>query len=238
MSERRETEALRGVPARGRLLGLVALPISLLLAIWADEVAQLAFQRQACGEECVDQIAPPLVYYALGVWPAFLSLLLNRTLSAANLQRDILWTTVITVALTIVLDVILLGPMDQAGLALAATLGVFANAAMLLWRMRRHFPAVGLRRRHGRAPGTAAGGRRGRRGRRAPPRPRPAHDRPGLACRWRRWWPPSRRRARRRGRRSPTPGGAGARRGPGRPPVAPGGRRRRGSRLPPCRPPS
>jgi putative peptidoglycan lipid II flippase len=146
MSERRETEALAAFRRVAGLLGLVALPISLLLAIWADEVAQVAFQRQACGEECVAQIAPPLVYYALGVWPAFLSLLLNRTLSAANLQRDILWTTVITVVLTIVLDVILLGPMEQAGLALAATLGVFANAAMLLWRMRRHFPAVGLRR--------------------------------------------------------------------------------------------
>ena len=34
--------------------------------IYADEVAQLAFQRQACGERCVAQISPPLVYYALG----------------------------------------------------------------------------------------------------------------------------------------------------------------------------
>jgi putative peptidoglycan lipid II flippase len=144
MSERREAEALAAFRRVAGLLGLVAFPVSLLLAIWADEVAQLAFQRQACGAECVSQIAPPLVYYALGLWPAFLSLLLNRTLSAANLQRDILWTTVVTVVLTIVLDVILLGPMDQAGLALAATLGVFANAAMLLARMRRHFPALPL----------------------------------------------------------------------------------------------
>jgi putative peptidoglycan lipid II flippase len=146
MSERREDEALAAFRRVAGLLGLVALPISLLLAIWADEVAQLAFQRQACGEECVAQIAPPLVWYALGIWPAFLSLLLNRTLSAANLQHEILWTTVATVVLTIVLDVILLGPMEQAGLALAATLGVFANAVLLLARMRRRFPALPLRR--------------------------------------------------------------------------------------------
>jgi putative peptidoglycan lipid II flippase len=93
----------------------------------------------------VAEIAPPLVWYALGIWPAFLSLLLNRTLSAANLQRDILWTTVVTVVLTIALDIALLGPMEQAGLALAATLGVFANAAMLLARMKRHFPSLDLR---------------------------------------------------------------------------------------------
>jgi putative peptidoglycan lipid II flippase len=145
MSERREAEALAAFRRVAGLLGLLALPMSLLLAIWADEVAQLAFQREACGEECVAQIAPPLVWYALGIWPAFLSLLLNRTLSAGNWQRDILWTTIVTVVLTIVLDVILLGPLEQEGLALAATLGVFANAAMLLSRMRRHFPALSLR---------------------------------------------------------------------------------------------
>ena len=145
MSERREEEALAAFRRVAGLLGLVAFPMSLLLAIWADEVAQLAFQRQACGESCVAQIAPPLVWYALGIWPAFLSLLLNRTLSAANFQRDILWTTVVTVVLTIVLDLILLGPMAQAGLALAATIGVFANAAMLLERLRRHFPRLRLR---------------------------------------------------------------------------------------------
>jgi putative peptidoglycan lipid II flippase len=145
MSERREGEALTAFRRVAGLLGLLAFPISLLMAVWADELAQLAFQRQACDEACVDQIAPPLLWYALGLWPAFLSLLLNRTLSAANLQRDILWTTVVTVVLTIVLDVILLGPMEQAGLALAATLGVFANASMLLWRMRRHFPSIDLR---------------------------------------------------------------------------------------------
>src|SRR4029453_11521810 len=51
---------------------------------------------------------------------------------------------VVTVVLTIALDLALLGPMEQAGLALAATLGVFANAAMLLARARRHFPSVHL----------------------------------------------------------------------------------------------
>ena len=54
--------------------------------------------------------------------------------------------------------------MEQAGLALAATLGVFANAAMLLARMRRRFPALPLAAL-ARAPGPPA------RGRGAPARP-------------------------------------------------------------------
>ena len=145
VSEGREGDALRAFRRVAGLLGLMAIPLMLLMAIYADEIAQLAFQRGKCEESCVAQIDPPLVWYALGLWPAFGSLLLNRTLSAANKQRDILWTTVATVAITIILDVILFGPMEQAGLALAATIGVYANALMLLARMRRHFPAVPMR---------------------------------------------------------------------------------------------
>ena len=129
VSEGREDDALRSFRRVAGLLGLMAIPLMLLMAIYADEIAQLAFQRgRSATWYCVDQIDPPLVWYALGLWPAFGSLLLNRTLSAANRQRDILWTTVVTVAITILLDVILLGPMEQAGLALAATIGVYANA--------------------------------------------------------------------------------------------------------------
>jgi putative peptidoglycan lipid II flippase len=145
MSERREAEALDAFRRVAGLLGLVAMPIMLLLAIYADEVTQIAFQRGQCGEACVDETAGPLTFYALALWPAFLSLLVNRTLSAANRQSAILWTTAVTVGLTIVLDVILLGPMEQSGLALASTIGVYANVAMLLTLLRHHFPALSLR---------------------------------------------------------------------------------------------
>lgn len=145
VAEDREHEALRAFRRVLGLLGLLSIPMMVLMAVYANEIAQVAFQRGKCGEQCVDEIAPPLVFYAFALWPAFASLLLNRTLSAGNRQRAILWTTVATVTITIVLDVILLGPMEQAGLALAATLGVYANAAMLMARMKAHFPAVPVR---------------------------------------------------------------------------------------------
>lgn len=145
VSENREEDALRVFRRVLGLLGLLSIPMMALLAVYADELAQLAFQRRKCGVECVDQIAPPLQFYAFALWPAFTSLLLNRTLSAANRQAAILWTTVATVGITIVLDIILLGPMEQSGLALASTIGVYANAMMLLVQMRSHFPAVGVR---------------------------------------------------------------------------------------------
>ena len=99
------------------------------------------------------ETSAPLLYYALGLWPAFLSLLLNRTLSAGNHQRGIFWTTVATVALTIGLDLILLGPMEQSGLALASTIGVYAERADAARAPAAPLPALsllGLARRQGR----------------------------------------------------------------------------------------
>ncbi len=153
VSEERETEALAAFRRVAGLLGLVAIPMMVLMAVYSHEVAQLAFQRGKCGPGCVDQIGPPLLYYALGLWPAFGALLLNRTLSAARRQPFILSATVVTVALTIGLDILLLGPMEQSGLALASTLGVYASAIMLLGGLRRTFPSlsvVALGRRQGR----------------------------------------------------------------------------------------
>jgi peptidoglycan biosynthesis protein MviN/MurJ (putative lipid II flippase) len=53
--------------------------------------------------------------------------------------------TVVTVVLTIVLDIILLGPMEQAGLALASAIAVTVNTLMTLWFLRRRFPSLSLR---------------------------------------------------------------------------------------------
>jgi len=144
VSESREDDALRVFRRVLGLLGLLSIPMMAFMAVYADEIAQLAFQRRKCQEACVDQIAPPLQFYAFALWPAFTSLLLNRTLSAANRQAAILWTTIATVGITIVLDIVLLGPMEQSGLALASTIGVYANAMMLLVQMRAHFPSVGV----------------------------------------------------------------------------------------------
>ena len=144
VSEGREKEALGAFRRVAGLLALVSIPMTVFLAIYAQETAQLAFGRGKCGPGCVDEIGAPLSFYALCLWPAFTAALLNRTLSAANRQRDILWTTIITVVLTIGFDIILLGPMEQSGLALASTIGVYTNALTMLYCLRRHFPSLSL----------------------------------------------------------------------------------------------
>ena len=76
----------------------------------------------------------------------FIGYLLNRALSAVSGFRDILVATVVAVVLTIALDLALLGPMDQAGLALASGIAVYVNTGLTLLYLRRRYPELSLRR--------------------------------------------------------------------------------------------
>ena len=145
MAERREGEALRAFDRAAGLLALVALPVSAFFALYATEITRLAFQRGQFTAESVTQTAGPLVFYALAVWGNFIGYLVNRTLSAANRARDIMVATVVAVVLTIGLDLALLGPMEQSGLALASGIAVYVNTALTLVYLRRQFPSFSLR---------------------------------------------------------------------------------------------
>jgi putative peptidoglycan lipid II flippase len=146
MAERREDAALAAFRRAAGILALVSIPLSIFMALYATEITQLAFKRGQFTQESVNETAGPLVWYALAVWGNFLGYLLNRSLSAANRARDIMVATVVTVALTIGLDLAFLGPLEQSGLALASAIAVYANTAITLLYLRRHLPGLSLRR--------------------------------------------------------------------------------------------
>lgn len=122
------------------VMGLVSLPMSALLLAYPREIARIMFGGSNCGPGCVTDIAGPLRYYAIGTWAAFIGYLLNRSLSALNRPRDILGATVVTVVLTVALDVALIGPMGIAGLALATSVGVVVNTIVTWFMLTRRMP--------------------------------------------------------------------------------------------------
>ena len=104
------------------------------IAMGSTEIAQVAFGRGKCNSDCVSQIASPLAFYGVAVWGNFIGYLLNRSLSAANRAREIMIATIISVVLTIALDLVFLGPLQQAGLAelLGAVEVLLGELAVLL----------------------------------------------------------------------------------------------------------
>jgi putative peptidoglycan lipid II flippase len=129
-AEGRRRETVSAFSRAAGILGLVSVPVSAFLMIYPTEVSRVMFGGSRCGAACVADIAGPLRWYAVAIWAAFIGYLLNRSLSAAGQPRRIMVATVITVVVTIVLDLILLGPMGHSGLALATAVGVLLNTVI------------------------------------------------------------------------------------------------------------
>ncbi len=144
-AESRRSEGVDAFRRSAGILALVSIPLSILMAIGATEIAQVAFGRGKCDAGCVAEISAPLVFYGIAVWGNFIGYLLNRTLSAGNHAREIMVATIITVVITIGLDLLFLGPLEQAGLALASAIAVYVNTAITLWFLRRRTPELSLR---------------------------------------------------------------------------------------------
>jgi putative peptidoglycan lipid II flippase len=144
MAERRGADAQRAFERAAGLLALVAIPMSVFIALYAREVAEIAFGHGHCGARCSGDIGAPLAFYGIGVWGNFIGYLLNRALSAANRFADVVVATIIAVALTIGLDLALIGPLGVAGLALASAIGVYVNVVITLLYLRRQLPALSL----------------------------------------------------------------------------------------------
>jgi len=144
VAQRRDDEALSVFHRAAGVLALVSVPIGAFLMLYSTELSSVLFGGRKCGDSCVADIAGPLRFYGLGVWGAFLGYLLNRTLSAANRAHEIMVATIITVAVTIGLDLILLGPMEQSGLALATSIGIYVNTALTAWMLARRMPGLSL----------------------------------------------------------------------------------------------
>jgi putative peptidoglycan lipid II flippase len=144
-AEGRKDEGVDGFRRAAGILALVSIPLSILMFIGANEIAQVAFGRGKCDTACVGEISAPLAFYGIAVWGNFIGYLLNRTLSAGNHAREIMVATIFTVVLTIALDLVFLGPLEQAGLALASAIAVYANTGITLWFLRRRTPGLSLR---------------------------------------------------------------------------------------------
>ncbi len=144
-AEGKQKESADAFRRAAGILALVAIPISILIAVGSSEIAQVAFGRGKCDAYCVDQIASPLAFYGVAVWGNFIGYLLNRSLAAANQMRAIMIATIISVVLTIGLDLVFLGPLQQAGLALASAIAVYVNTGLTLWFLQRTAPEMSLR---------------------------------------------------------------------------------------------
>jgi putative peptidoglycan lipid II flippase len=121
----------------------VTLPSMAGLIVLREPIVALLFQRGAFDAAATQMTALALLYYAAGLW-AFASLRIVASVFYA-LQDAV--TPVRCAALSmlanLILGLVLMQPMDHAGLALALSLAAILNLAILLISLRRRLGLLG-----------------------------------------------------------------------------------------------
>ncbi len=127
------------------LIVLVTLPAAAGLMICAVPVYSLFFMGGAFSFDDVRQTALALAAYAPGLIFVGISRVVVPVFYARKNTRTPVLISFWTLLVNAALGLLLMGPLQHAGLALALTLSSVFNAFLLLWTLRRQIGPFGLR---------------------------------------------------------------------------------------------
>ena len=123
---------------RQQLAGAVELVFFLTLpaaaGLWVIRVplVHLLFQRGEFTEISTLMTAEALGYYSLGLWAVAGSRVLVGAWYALEGAYITVWTGIASLAINVLLSALLIGPMQQGGLALATSIGAIVNLFLLI----------------------------------------------------------------------------------------------------------
>nr|WP_281177202.1 murein biosynthesis integral membrane protein MurJ [Marinobacterium profundum] len=115
-----------------RMVLLIGLPAALALVLLAEPLLITLFHYGALTERDVDMASGSLQAYGCGVLAFMLIKVLAPGFFARQDTRTPVRIAVIAMVVNMVLNLILIWPLDHVGLALATTLSAFLNAGLLL----------------------------------------------------------------------------------------------------------
>jgi putative peptidoglycan lipid II flippase len=126
------------------LILLVTLPAAAGLALCALPVYSLFFMGGAFTPEDVLQAAAALAWYAPGLLFVGISRVVVPTFYAMQDTRTPVLISFWTLLVNVACGLVLMGPLQHVGLALALTLSSVFNALVLLWCLDRRMGGIGL----------------------------------------------------------------------------------------------
>jgi len=139
----RDLPALKGtLSATVRLVLLMTVPAAVFLAVLSQPIIALLFEHGRFHADATAQTSAALVMYCIGL-PAFASIgVLTRTFYALGDTRTPMQASLVSVALNLALNLLLVGPLrflglEHRGLALAASVTAVVNLLQLSLYLRR-----------------------------------------------------------------------------------------------------
>ncbi len=121
----------------------LAVPASIGLILVREPLIQLFFEHRAFTAQASARTAVVLMWYSLGIWATCLANLATRGFYSLDQVRTPVRIGIWIVLLNLTLNLLLVGPMGEAGLALATALSHVINALALLLLLHRQLLTTG-----------------------------------------------------------------------------------------------
>jgi putative peptidoglycan lipid II flippase len=128
-----------------KLVLFIMVPATVGLIVLREPIVAMLFQRGAFDDHSTRLTASALLYYCIGLWAfAAIRILLN-VFYALKDTRTPVRMAVVSIAANLLLGVMLMGPMQHNGLALALSLASILNLGLLAFELHRRLGALGWR---------------------------------------------------------------------------------------------
>jgi putative peptidoglycan lipid II flippase len=139
-----------------RLAVFISLPATVALVLLRAPIVRILFERGRFGPEDTAATAAALAWYGVGLVGFAGARIAAQAFYAIGEPGVAVRLGVVAVTVNIVAAVSLMAPLEHAGLALASSIGAWANLAALTWAARRRLGRVGGRALAASAARTAA----------------------------------------------------------------------------------
>jgi putative peptidoglycan lipid II flippase len=140
---RHDTTAVRTTIADGlSLMLMLNVPATVGLIVLASPIVRVIFEHGAFRASDTMATASALGYYALGLVGYSVVRILSPSFYALGMNRTPVMVSIISVAVNVVLNLVLVRVLGYRGLALGTSLAALFNATMLLVLLRRHLDGL------------------------------------------------------------------------------------------------
>lgn len=126
-----------------KMINFVMIPVAVGMAVLRVPLVQIVFERGVFDTAATEATAWTLLFFCLGVAVFSLQDMLNRTFFAFQDTKAPMLIGMVSVGINIVLNLLLVGPLKQAGLALASSLAWMFAVVILLWYLRQRVKELG-----------------------------------------------------------------------------------------------
>ncbi|MBR6501476.1 MAG: polysaccharide biosynthesis C-terminal domain-containing protein, partial [Firmicutes bacterium] len=140
-------DRVNGIMERGTsLVFIIAAPCTLGAMMYSAPVIQAVYERGAFDASASALTAPAFFGYAVGILFVSMNLLLTRLYYSMGNMKTPVTFGIISAGVNITLNLLLVGPLQQGGLALATSIAAGVNTIQLYLGLRKRYPQIHLLR--------------------------------------------------------------------------------------------